>query len=66
MCGSSSQQPGTFNQGGITSSLKFPFYNHIEDNVEFGLGGGGGGGGGGWGVEWGGEELKKEVFFFNS
>ena len=59
----SSQQPGTFNQGGITSSLKFPFYNHIEDNVEFGLGGGGGGG---WGVDGGREELKKEVFFFNS
>ena len=28
----------TFHQGGITSSLGFPFHNHIENNVEFGWG----------------------------
>ena len=36
--GSSSPQPAKFLVGGITSSLKFPIHNHIEDNVEFGWG----------------------------
>ena len=47
-CGSSSQQPTAFLQGGITSSLRFPFHNHIEDNVEFDCGG----------------KLRKEVLIY--
>ena len=49
-CDVSYSKTGTFHQGGITSSLKFPFLYHIEDNIEFG-----------WGV---GGELRKEVLFW--